>query len=176
MSIVKFIDRLMYIFRAPRTVPQSVEEQLGLGDEDLMRRAFSAPGHGITANGLPMGSPDSSENRSNSGSSLSNLSEAEGFNRDAESPVDSLEAGSVHGAGDNALPDEIVEPIELMSSTASKSNGPMAPRPATGDRSNSRPVSAKIMSRPASTDRPGSDRHPVLPPISPQNSQTLPKF
>ena len=175
MGIVTCMKCLMYISRAPRTVPQSVEEQVGLGDEDLMRRAFSAPGHGITANGLPIGSPDSSENRSNSGSSLSNLSEA-GLNQDAESPVDSLEAGSVHGAGDNALPDEVVEPIELMSSTASKSNGPMAPRPATEDRPNSRPVSAQIMSRPASTDRPGSDRHPVLPPISPQNSQTLPDY
>ena len=130
----------------------------------------------MTANGLPMGSPDSSENRSDSGSSLSNLSEAGGLNPDAESPIDSLEAGSVHGAGDNALPDEVVEPIELMSSTASKSNGPMAPRPATGDRPSSRPVSAKIAQRPASTDRPGSDRHPVLPPISPHNSQTLPDY
>ena len=56
-----YIMCLIYISRAPRTVPQSVEEQVGLGDEDLMRRAFSAPGHGFTANGLPIGSPDSSE-------------------------------------------------------------------------------------------------------------------
>ena len=148
-----------------------------------MRRAYSAPGHGMTANGLPLGSPDSSENRTSSGSSLSNLSEAAA----AETPVDSLEAGSVQGAGDNALPNDVVDPIELLSSTASKSNGPMAPRPATGDRPGSRgselngyrPTSAKALSRPASgmsTSRPGSDRHPVLPPISPQNAQTLPEF
>ena len=169
----------MYIpFRAPRTVPQMVEEQLGLGDEDMMRRAFSAPGHGVTGDGLPMGSPDSSENRSNSGSSLSNLSEAGGLNQGGETPVDSLEAESARGAEDTALPDEAVEPIELMSSTASKSNGPMAPRPnsRTSELSASRPVSAKIVSRPASSGRPGSDRHPVLPPISPQNPQNLPEY
>ncbi len=176
-------------YRAPRTVPQPVDAQLGLGDDDPARRSYSAPHPasraGINMDALPPGSPDSSEARSNSNSSLENLSEAGGVNRAVESPVDSLE-GSFKGEEDTGLPAEAVDPIELMSGTASKtlSGAPMAPRPTSGGQG-SRQLSDLAGSRPGSgvgsragsamSGRPGSDRHPVLPPISP-HARAMPEF
>ena len=58
-------------------------------------------------------------------------------------------SSSVQGAGDNVLPNEAVDPIELLSSTASKSNGLMAPRPGTAERPRSR-ISELAGSRPTS--------------------------
>ena len=175
----------------PRTVPQPVSAQFGL-DSDVDRyRAHSAPAANIDA--LPPGSPDSSEEQSRASSNLSNISEAQV----AEDQDGSL-TGSAKGSGDGSnmpppLPNaEPMDPLELLSGSAktdskTHSGGPMPPMPLTprpgytdGSPAGSGQVSrsgSAAGSRPGSmgSGRPGSERHRVLPPISPQ-PQALPEY
>ncbi len=143
-----------------RTTPPTADTLLG--DEDGVPRRFHSAPAGTTRE-WPLDTPDSSEFRSES---------TESSLADRISPVDSLELGSTHERESGIpQPGETVEPIELTTGDEAKSAGPRAPRPGMGDR----PVSRGADSRP-STGRPGSDRHPVLPPISPKISQTPPGY
>lgn len=155
-------------FSAPRTVPQSLSATMGLGDSDTWhsnQRAYSAPDPNMDA--LPPTSPDSSESRSGGDSSLSNISEA----RDIDEEPGSQPESPTGSQNDLQLPADALDRITLVSSSGSNKNQsangkslPLAPRP----------VSAG--SRPGS-GRPGSDRHPVLPPIgqSPRPVEMLPE-
>lgn len=152
-------------------MPQPVSAQLGLGDEQLTsesHRAYSAPVSNKNFDDLPPSSPDSSESRTNSGLSLSNISEARDMRDSPE--------GNDRGSRENlALPAEALDRLELMSGSQSKnlSNGgsvPLAPRPGSGGPRpgsglGSRPGSGLSGQGSARSGRPGSSRHPVLPPI-----------
>ena len=120
---------------------------------------------------LPPCSPDSSQSDADS-SGLSNISEAQDM---AERTADSLD-GSLQGSHNNlVLPTEALDRIELLSGSASKNlssthSVPLAPRPNSGGQ---RPMSG-MGSRSGSamsqmSNRPGSDRHPILPPINGQH-------
>lgn len=137
----------------PKTAPQSVEGQMGLGASATTmtdaQRSFSAP----AANKPPRpGSSDSSENRSGASSSLTGLTSASDIQR-AGSP----EAAPAQTNNGPQLPTEMVNPLELMSESG------VEPRPPSGPRPNSQ----------GSRNRPGSSKHKVLPPISPKNGKPV---
>ena len=174
--------------RAPRTVPQPVSAQQGLGDDPddpVGGRSLSAPLHGLdNMDALPPSSPDSSDMGSEHSSGLTNISEA----RDVDvggSPVD----------GDPV----VVDPLELVSgsnNSKSGSDGPlMAPRPGSAgvmgcpvSHSSSREAGSeflrasqsRMISPPGSASsrsgRPGSSKHPVLPPIGQTERTVLPEY
>ncbi len=166
-------------FRAPRTVPQVVSAQMGLGDDEA-DRAYSAPGTTKdNMDALPINSPDSSEGDGSDTSSLSNISEAHGAD---DEDVQSAAGTPKESALPLDLPSETIDPLELMSGSESKSNSarPMAPR-------GSRPVSnlesgeeMKAASPPgsrggsAASGRLGSARHQVLPPIDQRSKPNSP--
>lgn len=134
---------------APRTVPQSLNSTVGLGDTMISQRAYSAPNQNMDA--LPPESPDSSESCSGGDSSLSNISEARDIDEEVpDSP-----------ASDFQLP---VDRISLTSGSNKHTPPPIAPRPQSAG---SRPLSG----------RPGSEKHPILPPIgsSPTPVEMLPQ-
>ncbi|XP_060555244.1 leucine-rich repeat and guanylate kinase domain-containing protein-like isoform X1 [Ruditapes philippinarum] len=138
----------------PKTAPQSVEGQIGLGTCETAtttdpHRSISAP---IVNKPQRPGSSDSSENQSRASSSLTGLTSASDIHR-----VRSPEAAATQGATAQKntdkgpqLPTEMVNPIELMSDTGKEPRPPSAPRPPSQ----------------GSRNRPGSDKHKVLPPIN----------
>lgn len=154
-------------------------------------RSLSAPAHGLdNMDALPPSSPDSSDVASEDSSGLTNISEARDV--DAGGSQDPL-------LNNDNLPDTHVDPLDLVSDSNSKSlSGRLpAPRPgsAIGDgyvvNGRSRPGSGMekgIVSpgrsregTPNGSDtyrsgRPGSSRHPVLPPIGQSDSIILPEY
>lgn len=156
------------IFSRGRTVPQPVSAQMGLGDEDGGVRSSSAPGTAhVNMDALPPGSPDSSSSGSGVTSSLGDISEA----RDGAGDV----TGSLDVSGKEVflkgnLPNEKIDPLELMSADSKSrgSNGPLAPRQMSGAPP---PPAVAEEARPGSSasngraSRLGSDKHAVLPPI-----------
>ncbi|XP_046341681.2 leucine-rich repeat and guanylate kinase domain-containing protein-like [Haliotis rufescens] len=141
----------------PKTAPQAVDDQVGLGDE-MDPRAFSAPVNTINvgnSGALPPASPDSSTDDASSGSGFSDLDSATELQRGSTPP-------SQNDAAKGLLPTETVNPLELISEQGYKSaSNTELPAP--------RPPSAP---RPDSRNRPGSDRHKILPPIN--QTQTVP--
>ncbi|CAL1526962.1 unnamed protein product [Lymnaea stagnalis] len=135
-------DQLMS--RYPRTAPQATDKQDGLG-QPVQSRAFSAPtyqnqeGKDLSEQGPPM-SPDSSVDDESS-SNLSDLDSAtelhHGQNEDADLNYSRF------------LPTETLNPIFLMED--------LSPRPPSAGRSEFK----------THVQRPGSERHSVLPPIQP---------
>lgn len=119
-------------------------------------RSISAP----AVNKPPRpGSSDSSENRSGASSSLSGLTSASDIQR-----VRSPEAAPAPGttAPPNTykgpqLPTEMVNPLELMSDQGKEPRPPSAPRPPSQ----------------GSRNRPGSEKHKVLPPIPPNDAKPI---
>ena len=143
-------------------MPQDVNDQTGLDDETDPKqnriRSYSAPVGNPDA--LPPNSPDSSDFRTESGSGLSNISEA----RDAEQEHGVGDSGSEGFPENLGLPVEALDRITLLSGSPAKngSSVPLAPRPGSGDRVVSQ-MSGAYSNR---SSRPGSDRHAVLPPIA----------
>lgn len=143
-------------FSFPKTAPQTVEGQMGLGtSENTMtdNRSFSAPA--VKQPARP-GSSDSSENRSGASSSLTGLTSASDIQRGG-SP-EAAAAGNTNNqnidtAKGPALPTEMVNPLELMSEPGMEPRPPSVPRPVSRD----------------SHNRPGSSKHKVLPPITTQS-------
>lgn len=149
----------------PRTAPQTVEEQQGLGvdDSDDNARATSAPQNNanpaFTANpDIPIipGSPDSTSSNASSSSNLSDLDSATELQH-PKAPV----AKSQPPTSD-MLPTEKVNPLALIDEkgyhSASKSKLPEARPPSAG----------RQMLGSGHGNRPGSNRHKVLPPIAAQ--------
>lgn len=141
----------VFLCRYPRTAPQSVEGQMGLGDHDNTHRAFSAP----VVNKLTTAGSSSSSSSERSESSLSGLSSASDM-RQGASPD-----GSINEAkGLNLLPTDRVNPLELLG--GDKGHGQNShttydqPRPPSEPRAGSQ-----------GSQRLGSAKHRVLPPISP---------
>lgn len=135
-------------FSYPKTAPQSVEGQMGLGsiipdNRTENQRSFSAP-----VNKVPVpGSSETSSDRTRASSSLSGLTSASDIQRDTtKSPQATLDIGS-------GLPTKTIHPLKLMMQPGVESK----PVP------NQRPPSQ------GSENRPGSDKHKVLPPISPNS-------
>jgi hypothetical protein len=149
--------RIIFCFSYPKTAPQSVEGQVGLGSVMMPKttttadplRSFSAP----TVNKPPRpGSSDSSENRSGASSSLSGLTSASDIQRGSPAPGTHAPPNTNKGP---LLPTEMVHPLELLSDTGKEPRPPSAPRP------------------PSQGARPGSEKHKVLPPISPKNARPV---
>ena len=151
-------------------MPLAVTAQLGLGEVDdspspSKERMHSAPTTKDNMDALPPGSPDSSMTGGAEEDTLSNISEA----REIEN-----RAGSPEADKENlVLPQDTIERLELLSGSASKNlsnhSVPLAPRPSSREQqappeSPRRPDSAGASSTHLS-GRPGSNRHPVLPPI-----------
>ncbi|KAK6179847.1 hypothetical protein SNE40_012111 [Patella caerulea] len=136
--------------KCPRTAPQTVESQLGLGDDG--QRACSAPANNIPVRKGPprMDSPDSSESNITS-SHLSDLDSATDLHAD-RSPYDTTRAV-----------EPIIGPLDLIEEgyRLSSSTRLNAPRPPSASRPDSQ--SSQLL------NRPGSERHMVLPPIQPVN-------
>ena len=153
---------LIFGYSKPATVPVTVTAQLGLGEDDdspspSKDRVHSAP---INPNdpgnmdALPPASPDSSLSGSTRSDTLSNISEAREIEHRAGSPDHELK-----GSKDNLkMAHEALERLELLSGSGTKNlsnpSVPLAPRP--DSQQADRPLSG----------RPGSERHPVLPPIA----------
>ncbi|XP_033744954.1 leucine-rich repeat and guanylate kinase domain-containing protein-like [Pecten maximus] len=132
----------------PKTAPQTVEGQMGLGDGEVSR-SYSAP-----VQKPPHAESD--EDSSSDERSDSMLSVASAGDMGGGSPE-----GSVHGGGKGPqLPTETMNPLEFMEEE--KGGKSQTSQPA--EIHEARPPSAP---RPGSRSRPGSDRHKVLPPISP---------
>ncbi|XP_064632392.1 leucine-rich repeat and guanylate kinase domain-containing protein-like [Lineus longissimus] len=93
-------------------------------------------------------SPDSSKENSRASTSLSQLSSLH-RTTDLQSPVANGLSAS------NNLPTEMMDPIEMMTS---------------GGNGMQQTEEEQALSRPGSVNRPGSERHKVLPPISPQQA------
>jgi len=164
LSVIKYTNcryNLCVVYRSARTVPQDVNSQMGLGDQMGAKhnktRSYSAPFANPDA--LPPNSPDSSDFRSVSPSTLSNISEAQ----DVEQEQDGDGSGSEGYPENLALPAEALDRITLFSGSPTKTNGsvPLAPRPGSNNRAVSR--SPEYSNR---SSRPGSERHMVLPPIA----------
>ena len=156
--------------RTPRTVPAPVSGQLGLGEEQApgttsaSYRAFSAPVPNENMDVLPPNSPDSSDMGMNDDDSLSNLSEAREINNTGPcSPVGS--------ARRTFPPAETIDRLELGSTSDKNSANSVPPAPRPGSRTGPPSRQGSAMS-----GRPGSDRHPVLPPISPKPVDPLPAY
>ena len=135
-------------FSYPKTAPQSVEGQMGLGSviPDTLtenQRSFSAPVKKVPR----PGSSETSSDRTGASSSLSGLTSASDIQRErAKSPEAAPDKGP-------QLPTEMVNPLELMSEPS------IEPKPMSNQKPNSQ----------GSRNRPGSDKHKVLPPISPNS-------
>ena len=108
------------------------------------QRSFSAPVKKVPR----PGSSETSSDRSGASSSLSGLTSASDIQRDrgVKSPQATVDKGP-------PLPTEMVHPLELMSEPG------VDPKPVT----NNRPPSQ------GSKNRPGSEKHKVLPPIASTN-------
>jgi hypothetical protein len=169
-------------YRTPRTVPASVMTQLGLGDDTgrngQSARAFSAPAPADNMDILPPNSPDSSDMQSQDDDSLSNISEAREIGPGGRNGV----RGSLNGSARRPFQsqDTHIDRLELGSTPENNSTDsvPKTPRPGSrtgGSRQGSR---SGMGSRQGSnlSGRPGSDRHPVLPPISPKPVEALPAY
>ncbi|KAL3852031.1 hypothetical protein ACJMK2_015742 [Sinanodonta woodiana] len=145
--IPPLFEQLLISF--PKTAPQTVEGQQGLGEQQGGdgQRSFSAP---VNKAQRPR-SADSSSDSSRSSSSLSGLTSA------SDAQQEESNEGSVQQEGKGIhLPTETVNPLELMSEPGEQSSrsGIHEPRPPSNPRSHSR-----------GSNRPGSDRLKVLPPI-----------
>jgi len=167
----------------PQTVPAPVSAQAqGLGPDDQVvpqYRAFSAPTTNDNMDVLPPNSPDSSDAAGADDDSLSNISEArEMADRSPEGSERGGDGDQVHY--DANLPPDTLDRLDLASGsdknlTGSPGSVPLAPRPGSrsgqGSRAGSRIGSAmsggSLTNR---SNRPGSERHPVLPPIGGQGS------
>ena len=107
------------------------------------QRSFSAPVKKVPREG----SSETSSDRSGASSSLSGLTSASDIQRErVKSPQAAVEKGP-------QLPTELVHPLELMSEQGVESKQVASQRPVSQ----------------GSKNRPGSDKHKVLPPISPNN-------
>ena len=156
-----------FFFSKPATVPVNVSSQLGLGEDDdrtsaspSKERVQSAPlnpKESSNMDDLPPQSPDSSLSSSQGSDTLSNISEA----REIEQRVGSALKGSKENV--SRLSHETLQRLELMSGSANKNKSVhsigVVPVPASHrtDSQHSRPDSR--------ASRPGSTRHPILPPI-----------
>lgn len=132
----------------PRTVPQTVEGQMGLGEGD-QSRSYSAP----IQKPVHAGSDEDSSDDERSESTLSVVSAGD---MNANSPE-----GSIRDK-DLTLPTETLNPLDFMEDKENQRS----------EMQEARPPSAP---RPLSQGRPGSDRHKVLPPISPKEGY-LPEY
>ncbi|XP_005112686.1 leucine-rich repeat and guanylate kinase domain-containing protein [Aplysia californica] len=138
----------------PKTAPQTVEGQLGLG-ENGEPRAYSAPinpaepGVDLGEAGPPA-SPDSSSSQTSSSSNLSDLDSATELQRGRDGKHNTNSKG--------LLPTEKVNPLALIDEQGyrSASNTQLPP---------ARPPSAPRPDSKTGVIRPGSNRHVVLPPI-----------
>ena len=156
--------------RYPRTAPQTVEEQQGLGvmEENLDTRATSAPNNNVNNSLQPHpdipiipGSPDSTSSNASSSSNLSDLDSATELQRPGSPKTHpGAPVANTKPAPNDILPTEKVNPLTLIDekgyNSASKSRlqeaqSPSLPRPVLGS---------------GHGNRPGSDRHKVLPPIA----------
>ncbi|KAL4227150.1 hypothetical protein ACF0H5_015123 [Mactra antiquata] len=142
----------------PKTAPQSVEGQMGLGVSTATTtdplRSVSAP----AVNKPRPGSSDSSENRSGASSSLTGLTSASDIQRGG-SPEAAPAPGNIAPPNTNKgpqLPTEMVNPLELMSESGKEPRPPSNPRPESR----------------GSQPRPGSNLK-VLPPISTNNGKPV---
>ena len=153
----------------PRTAPQTVEEQQGLGsmDENPDTRATSAPNNNTNTLAphpdIPIipGSPDSTSSNASSSSNLSDLDSAAELQRPGSPKThQGTLAANAQPTPNDILPTEKVNPLTLIDekgyNSASKPRLPEA-QPA----SVSRPILGS-----GHGNRPGSDRHKVLPPIA----------
>lgn len=139
---------IILLFRYPRTVPQTVEGQMGLGEGD-QSRSYSAPIQKPVHAG-------SDEDSSDDERSESTLSVASAGDMNANSPE-----GSIRDK-DLTLPTETLNPLDFMENKENQRSEMQEPRPPSAP-------------RPLSQGRPGSDRHKVLPPISPKEGY-LPEY
>ncbi|KAL8576945.1 hypothetical protein ACOMHN_024221 [Nucella lapillus] len=146
----------------PRTAPQTVEEQQGLGLEDSNdNRGVSAPNNNMNAlasREIP-GSPDTTTSNDSASSNLSDLDSARELQR-SSSPKTHPGAPVTHSqpAPNDNLPTEKVNPLTLIAEkgySASKDRLPEA-RP---------PSASREMLGSGHGNRPGSERHKILPPI-----------
>ncbi|KAK7102788.1 leucine-rich repeat and guanylate kinase domain-containing protein-like [Littorina saxatilis] len=155
----------------PRTAPQTVEEQQGLGLESTSdNRATSAPNNNATTcfppnPDIPIipGSPDSTSSNTSSGSNLSDLDSATELQRPGSPKAHpGAPVASTQPASNDILPTEKVNPLSLIDergyNSSSKSRLPEA-RPLSGGR--------QLLGSDHG-NRPGSERHKVLPPIAAQ--------
>ncbi|CAH1782663.1 unnamed protein product, partial [Owenia fusiformis] len=134
----------------------------GLGDDTSLNRSTSAPGGSLKLNQdnmdtLPPASPDSSQASSRTSSSLSNISD-QGYNG----------PGSEHGGSQEnytELPTDSMNPMELYSGSGS--------RPGSGSFRKGQPGTVDEIPR---MNRPGSEKHKVLPPISPSPKPQDPEY
>ena len=159
-------------------MPAPVSAQVGLGETPLppQYRAYSAPTTNDNMDVLPPNSPDSSDAADNDDDSLSNISEAR------ERAVADSPEGS-RGQSEVNLPPETLDRLELTSGSdknlSAVGSVPMAPRPGSRSSQGSRAGSGMSGSLTQRSNRPGSERHPVLPPIgatSPQLVNPLPDY
>ncbi|XP_076447535.1 leucine-rich repeat and guanylate kinase domain-containing protein-like [Babylonia areolata] len=148
----------------PRTAPQTVEEQQGLGLEDSSDNQL-ASGVNTNLNALTHpeipGSPDSTTSNASTSSNLSDLDSAAELQRTGSPKTHPGAPVTTHTqpAPTDILPTEKVNPITLIAekgyNSASKSRLPEA-----------RPLSASRQELESGHgNRPGSERHKVLPPI-----------
>ena len=150
-------------YSKPATVPVAVTAQLGLGEDDdspspSKDRVHSAPLNpkdNTNMDALPPASPDSSISGSSRTDTLSNISEAREIENHRAGSADAM----LKGSKDNGnLAHEALERLELLSGSGTKNQSnpsvPLAPRP--DSQHGERPLSG----------RPGSERHPILPPIA----------
>jgi len=140
----------------PKTAPQTVDSQLGLG-ESGEPRAISAPiNHAEPTADLgevgPPASPDSSTSDGSASSNLSDLDSATDLQRGHDGK------GNSNSNSKGLLPTEKVNPLALIDEqsyrSTSKTHLPAA-----------RPPSATRPDSQTGVARPGSERHIVLPPI-----------
>lgn len=148
----------------PRTAPQTVEEQQDLGPEDSGDiRATSAPNNNANATfpanpdipNIP-GSPDSTSSNASSSSNLSDLDSATELQQTKPFMVKTQPATS------EMLPTEKVNPLALMDEKGYHS----ASRPRLQEAQP--PAAGRQLLGSGHGNRPGSDRHKVLPPIAAQ--------
>lgn len=139
---------------------------MGLGASDTAttdaHRSFSAP---AVNKATRPGSSDSSENRSGASSSLSGLTSASDIQRVGSPEAATAAGGAVEPSNTNKgpqLPTEMVNPLELMSDAGKEPQPPSAPRSQSP-----RPLSQGLR------NRPGSNKHKVLPPISPHPTRPV---
>ena len=128
-------------YRYPKTAPQPVEGQVGLGEGEV-NRSYSAP-----VQKPPHDDDDSSSDEQSDDS----ISMASAGDMGPTSPT-----GSIQGEKGLQLPTETMNPLDFMGDEKGGNS--------TNPRSGSQPP---IAPRPTSQGRPGSNRHKVLPPISP---------
>ena len=179
------LSNISSLNRMPKTAPTSLYGIHSLADShDTAQRSFSAPVDKALLENVDEyeagSADDSSSAKSGSSSSLSNLSDQSVIDRGEESDVGSPAPDKQQHA---------IDRLELMSTnrktqSPSESGGftlpPPAPRPGTGGGSRPASRSASAHSIIEETvlppQRPGSEKHKVLPPISPTPNMMLPEY